>query len=93
MIRIAEAIKGMRVITPSGRLARVEGVSLATNEDCQRARLTYYDDQDDGVALQPKLLRGYDGPPVVFRDEVDQLRLKHGDVPLPPRWGARGADE
>lgn len=89
MIRIAEAVKGMRVVTPRGLVARVEGVALDTSDAAgQRLNLTYLDPQEGAVTLQAKLLRGYEGDPVVFRDEADSLRLKHGDVPLPPPGGS-----
>jgi UDP-N-acetylmuramyl tripeptide synthase len=84
MIRVAEVVKGMRVVTPMGRIARVEGVSLQTSDLFQRVHLRYHDTQDETVALQAKLLRPYTGDSIMFRDETEGLRMKHGDVPLPP---------
>ena len=87
MSRVAGAVKGMRVVTPLGRIARVEGVALQTSYLFQRVHLRYYDDQSETVALQAKLLKPYVGDPIIFRDETDGLRMKHGDVPLPPPGG------
>lgn len=94
MIRAANVVKGMRVLTPSDEVARVDGIVLNTAEDLfPRVKLTYHDASKEGVTLQAKHLRPYLGPPVVFADEVESLRLKHGDKPLslPPPAPANDA--
>lgn len=83
MIRVLEAVVGMRVVTPRGKVARVIGISLHTGDDLfSRLHLEYLDPEEGFLRIQAKLLRGYDGPPVVWPDEVESMRLRHGDKPL-----------
>lgn len=91
-LRIAAISQGMRVVTPLKRIGRVEGIALNTGEELHSRVLVRYLDGDT-VALQAKLLRAYDGPPVIFNDEADQLRMRHGDVPMSPPLKAKGCDE
>lgn len=83
-LRIAAITQGMRVVTPMGRIARVEGIALNTGEELHSRVLIRYLDCNDVVPLQAKLLRAYDGGPVVFPDEVSAMRARHGDRPLAP---------
>lgn len=83
-MRVAEIRIGARVVTPLGRVARVEAFVHSANDPFRRVNLKYHDHQEDSVILQPKELQPYTGDAIVFRDEVERLRLKHGDVPLPP---------
>lgn len=93
-LRIAAITQGMRVVTPLKRVGRVEGVALNTGEELHsRVLVRYLDAPAEVVPLQAKLLRVYDGAPVIFPDEADRLRMRHGDVPLPPPLIARERDE
>lgn len=74
---------GQRVTLPSGRIARVESREYQRgNDPFERVDLRYLDPALGTVSLQRKDLKDYTGPPVVFRDEVAMMRMRHGDVPL-----------
>jgi hypothetical protein len=78
-VRIVRFERGMRVVTPTGRVARVEGIKrAAADEMYSRIELLYHDAPDASllhldanftVTLQGKLLKPYEGPPVTFPDE------------------------
>lgn len=91
-LRIAQITQGMRVVTPTKKIARVEGIVLNTGEELHTRVSVRYLHDNTLVQLQAKLLRPYIGPPVVFDDEREGLRKRHGDVPLPPR-ADMGRDE
>lgn len=76
MSRIAEVSRGMRVLTPMGRVARVEGTSVHAGLGETRVVLTYLDCADQ-VVLQASLLRRYTGPAVIFPDEREAMRKKY----------------
>ena len=77
--RIVRFEIGMRVVTPLGHVARVESLARADGSDLfSRVEIRYLDGpQGDSqtsrdqvcVKLQGKLLRPYDGPPVMWPDE------------------------
>lgn len=70
MIRVLTFVRGMRVVTRWGAVARVDGMA----PDCCIA-LTFL----DGIRRDPQpkdSLAAYDGPPVLFADEVDALRRR-----------------
>jgi len=91
MMRVAALTRGMRVLLPTGAIARVEG-QYVNSQDCfVRVVLTTLDPALATEPLQAKLLRPYLGPPVVFTDEAEQLRYKHHDRPLAVR--PSGPDE
>lgn len=82
-LRIAAISQGMRVVTPLKRIGRVEGIVLNTGEELHtRVLVRYLDAPAEVVALQAKLLRVYIGAPVMFPDEIESIRMRHGDRPL-----------
>jgi hypothetical protein len=76
-LRIAAITQGMRVVTPMGRIARVEGIALNTGEELHSRVLIKYLDCGDVVPLQAKLLRAYNGATVVFPDEAERLQAQY----------------
>lgn len=82
MIRVLEAVIGMRVVTPRNKVAKVTGISMSSEDAFTRVNILYLDPTEGEARIQPKLLKGYDGPPVVFPDEAESIRLRHGDKPL-----------
>lgn len=95
-LRIAAISQGMRVITPLKRIGRVEGIALNTSEEELHSRVIvrYLDAPEQTVQLQPKLLRAFEGL-VMFPDEIESIRMRHGDRPLapPPLPKVKGSNE
>jgi hypothetical protein len=70
MSRVLNFTRGMRVRTSWGAVARVEGVM-----DGERVVLTFLDRVRR--PLQHKdTLTAYEGPPVLFADEIDDIRRR-----------------
>lgn len=91
MIRIAQLVAGMRVVTPRGLVAKVLGLALNTSDDIfTRVNLRYLDPELGEVQLQANVLRPYQGPVVVFPDEAEELRHKFDDRPLAIRPAGAG---
>jgi len=70
MIRLLSIKRGDRVVTRWGAVARVDGLL-----GDRYVSLTFL----DGIRRDPQLkdsLTAYDGPPVLFADEVDALRRR-----------------
>ena len=77
MTRIAHLAIGMRVVTPTGAIAKVLGMSINTGEgNFSRVRLQFLDPELESEPLQAKLLKPYIGPPVVFEDEKAELQAR-----------------
>lgn len=81
MSRICDSVIGMRVVTPLGRIAKVVGQAIDVRDAKPRVRLQYLDPALPEVELQPKDLRGYEGPPVLFPDELSALAGQYGGRP------------
>lgn len=75
------AQRGMRVLTPRNEIARIEGLT----DGGDRYRLTYLNPELGEVTLARRVLRSYDGPPVLFADELARLRA----AAQPARKGRR----
>ncbi len=81
--RIVRFEVGMRVTTPCGHVARVDGIAQSGEADMYtRIDLTYFDAHMGSVKLQGKLLRPYEGPLIAFPDEIERARKINGDEPL-----------
>ena len=91
MIPIGALAQGMIVVTPTGQLARADGMVIDTRKpDRQWWNLTYHtppDPEAPTVQLETHLLRAYRGPPVVFPAEVQRLQRLYAD-PVKPVPGA-----
>lgn len=75
MSRVLEAVRGMRVVTPCGLIARVQGRhDDKLDPDSTKYLLQYLDIRLGEVVMAAKLLRNYEGPAVLWPDEVAQLR-------------------
>lgn len=79
MTRVCQAIIGMRVLTPRGHLAKVIGLNVDTRAVDRQGhaktfvRLMYLSQELGEVDICASLLRGYDGPPVLFPDELSAI--------------------
>lgn len=97
--RIVRFEIGMRVVTPLGHVARVESVTRRDGKDAfTRIEVRYLDGPQGGsqtsrdqvcVKLQGKLLRPYEGPPVMWPDEK-AAALKRAEQLL---RAAKGSEE
>lgn len=76
---------GDRVVTPTGRIARVEAVRNIEGDVCTRLLLLYIDAPAIGsqpyldrfrVLLPKRICSPYEGPPVVFADERRMAQIK-----------------
>lgn len=85
MIPIGALCKGMRVLTPIGLLARVDGLVIDTSRPkLQWANVTYrvpLDPLEPQGCVLTKLLRAYTGNPVVFPDELEDLQKRYAEQP------------
>jgi len=79
MMQIIMPAPGMRVVTGCGQLVRVDMVTasgvLVTFKDERLARIVM-------PWARFKACKPYDGPPVLFRDEVVCMRVRAGDKPV-----------
>ncbi len=76
---------GDRVVTPMGKIARVEAVRSSGEDTCVRLVLRYIDAPASGsptvmdrysVVLPKRTCTPYEGPPVAFADEVLLAKIK-----------------
>lgn len=84
-MRMAQLSLGMRVLTPSGQIARVEDLRENKGHDdlFDRVDLVYLDRSRGQVSLQAKDLQLLLGPLTVrFHDEEPLVWVQHGDTPL-----------
>lgn len=80
MIPLAVLCQGMRVCTPTGAIARVEGFAISTSDkNPMRVKLLFLDGRDCEPLLA-RILRPYRGPPVMFADELVELQRKYAQV-------------
>lgn len=82
MIRVAQAVIGMRVVTPCKKVAKVIGTAIDSRDPFARVIIKYLDPGLEDIEIQAKLLKGYDGPPVIFEDERDSIIKRFGDRPM-----------
>ncbi len=75
-------MQGTRVVTPTGAIARVEGVALNGEDPFPRVKLSFLDPERQAQPLQARLLKPYQGPPVVFPDEADRMQRRYEDKPM-----------
>lgn len=81
MMRVANFTQGMRVLTPTNKLARIDGVVINTSKDnFPRVKLTFMDPEYECEPLQAKVLRPYVGQPVIFPDEAERMRGQYNDA-------------
>jgi hypothetical protein len=73
---------GDRVLTPTGQVARVEGLGEWSDGRVSLLYGTVPADaspsvrQEHSVVLHPRLLRPYDGEPVAWPDEIARLQRR-----------------
>lgn len=90
MIRVANLTKDMRVVTPTGAIAKVEGQWVHSEDVFARVRLVFLDPERTSEPLQAKLLKPYVGPPVIFPDEAERMQRQYDDRPLSLRPPGQG---
>jgi hypothetical protein len=76
---------GDRVVTPMGRVARVEAVRGEADDTCVRLLLRYLEAPATAtqshmdrftVVLPKRMCAPYEGPPVAFADEIVVAKIK-----------------